>query len=107
MMNKYKNTKTKVDNIVFDSKKEALRYQQLKLLLKVGKITRLELQPVFKLEVNGQKICTYKADFRYFEKNILGEWSPVVEDVKGMKTQVYNMKKKLMKALLSITIKET
>ena len=101
-MSKYGNIKTVVDNITFDSKKEAARYQHLKLLQKAGGIDRLKLQPKFPIEVNGKKICTYVADFSYY-------YSPadlVVEDVKGMKTPVYNLKKKLVKAIYGIEIQE-
>jgi len=100
--NKYKAIKTEVDGIVFDSKKEAARYSVLKMMQKAGQISRLELQPVFKIEINGKKICTYKADFQYIDKNIRGMdgqyGAMVVEDVKGMKTPVYRLKKKLVEA---------
>lgn len=100
---KYGNKKTVVDNITFDSMKEAGRYSDLKLLLKVGKIRDLELQPKFPIVVEGQKICTYRGDFSYIDNDTgLG----VVEDVKGMKTAVYNLKKKLVRACHGIEIRE-
>ena len=104
MRNKYKAIKTTVNGIKFDSKKEAARYVQLTILLKHGKITNLELQPKFDLMVNGTKCGFYKADFRYIdeEKN-----ETIIEDVKGMKTPVYNLKKKLIKAIYDIDIFET
>lgn len=74
----------------------------LKLELRAGIITDLEMQPKFDLIVNGQKVCRYIADFRY-ERN--GE--VIVHDVKGMRTPVYNLKKKLMAACLNIEIFET
>lgn len=99
---KYKAIKTEVDGIVFDSKKEAARYSVLKMMEKAGQISHLELQPQFKVEINGKKICTYKADFQYIDKNIRGMdgqyGAMVVEDVKGMKTPVYRLKKKLVEA---------
>lgn len=108
---KYRNIKTKVGGLTFDSKKEAHRYLELKQLQKEGRISNLELQPLFKLIVNEQLICKYKADFRY--KFIphgkimkMGAWD-VVEDVKGMKTAVYRLKKKLMLACHGIDILET
>ena len=91
-----------VDGIVFDSKKEAKRYGELKLLEKVGEITNLEIQPKFACVVNGKKICGYVADFRYETQN--GE---VIEDVKGIKTRIYSLKKKLVEALFGIEITET
>jgi hypothetical protein len=102
MRNKYGAIKTTVDGIKFDSKKEAARYSQIKLLVKAGVITNLELQPRYDLTINGQKCGFYKADFRYFR-----DGKEVVEDVKGMKTPVYNLKKKLIKAIYGIEIFET
>ena len=101
-MNKYKAIKTVVDGIKFDSKKEARRYTQLKLMERAGSVTDLELQPRFDLIINETKCGFYKADFRY-----LYFGKEVVEDVKGMKTPVYNLKKKLVKAIYGIVIFET
>ena len=92
--NKYGAVKTKVDGILFDSKAEASRYMVLVLLERQGEIQRLELQPKFDCIVNSKKICSYRADFRYFTNR-----GVVVEDVKGMKTPVYRIKKKLVEAL--------
>lgn len=100
--NKYKAVRTEVDGITFDSKREATRYMELMLLQRAGEIERLELQPKYDCIVNGRKICTYRADFRYFTKE-----NSVVEDVKGMKTAVYRLKKKLVEALYpGVTIQE-
>ena len=96
--NKYSNKKTLIDGIKFDSKKEAKRYSELKLLLNSGYIKDLELQPVFILQkgyrLNGKKIraIKYIADFRYYDNELEKEF---IEDVKGMKTQVYRIKKKM------------
>jgi len=103
-MNKYKAIKTVVEGITFDSKKEARRYLQLKLLVRAGAITDLELQPKFDLMVNGTKCGFYKADFRYVDVSLN---KVIIEDVKGMKTPVYNLKKKLIKAIYGIEIFET
>lgn len=96
--NKYRNKKTEIDGIKFDSKKEARRYAELMMLHKRGEISHLRLQQEFTLmesfktpqgkKVNGIK---YRADFTYFKD---GEY--VIEDVKGMKTKEYELKKKLM-----------
>lgn len=99
---KYNAKKTTVDGIVFDSAWEAKRYSTLKVLEKSGDIQDLELQVAFVLEVNGVKVCTYKADFVYQQNG-----AQVVEDAKGVKTPEYNLKKKLMKAIHGIEIKET
>ena len=101
---KYKNVKTTVDGITFDSRKEAARYCNLKLLQKAGEISELELQPRYPLTVNGVIVATYIADFRYVKKGFINY---TVEDVKGVKTPVYRLKKKLMKAIYKIDILET
>lgn len=96
-MTKYNAKKTAVNGITFDSKKEARRYKELRLMERAGEITDLELQPRFRLQegfTDGsgkrQRPIDYIADFMYTEKGIR-----VVEDVKGKKTQVYGIKKKL------------
>lgn len=92
--NKYNNRKTRVDGRLFDSKKEANRYCELKIMEAAGEIKFLECQPVIPLLVNGQWVGKYIADFRY--KNSDGE--TVVEDVKSSatKTPIYNLKKKIL-----------
>lgn len=107
--NKYKNKKTVIDNIKFDSKKEANRYKELKLLEKAGHIKNLRLQPKFELlpkyEINGRKVRAmyYIADFEY-EEVTTGE--KVIEDVKGVKTAVYRLKKKLFEHQYQTEIRE-
>lgn len=111
---KYGNRKTEVDGFVFDSKREANRYSELKLREKAGEIFDLELQPKFECIVHGEKICTYIADFRYKEYPSLESNSPVrkstyrtvVEDSKGVKTDVYRLKKKLVHALFAVDVVE-
>lgn len=102
---KYRNVKTEAGGIVFDSAKEAARWQELQILERAGEIKDLVRQHRFDLRVNGELICFYKADFVYREK--LRDWSVVVEDVKGVKTQAYTLKKKLMHAIYKIFIRET
>ncbi|MEK9767816.1 MAG: DUF1064 domain-containing protein [Betaproteobacteria bacterium] len=91
---KYKNQKTIIDGISFDSKKESIRYAELKTLQKIGAITNLEIQPKIDLIVNGKKIGFYRGDFRY--NTAQGE--TVLEDVKSpvTKTPVYKLKKKIL-----------
>lgn len=98
---KYGAQSTTVDGIRFDSKKEAQHYSFLKSRERVGEITDLKLQVEFPLEVNGILICKYKSDFQFREN---GELKTI--DVKGMRTPVYEMKKKLMVALYGIEIIE-
>tara|TARA_R110002020_G_C16263217_1_gene770632 strand:- start:1208 stop:1519 length:312 start_codon:yes stop_codon:yes gene_type:complete len=102
MRNKYRAVKTVVDGIKFDSKAEARRYSNLKILEGVGDISDLELQPRYDLVINGIKVGFYKADFRYIQ-----DGDTIVEDVKGMKTPIYNLKKKMIKAIYGIDILET
>lgn len=101
---KYSNVKTEVDGVLFDSKAEARRYRELKILLDSGKIVMLTLQPKYHIHVNGVKICDYIADFSYYFAPFSTKL--IVEDVKGMKTPMYRMKKKLMKAVFGIDIQE-
>lgn len=90
---KYNNKKTEIDGIKFDSKKEANRYCELKLLEKAGVIKDLELQVKFELiPKNGkERAVNYIADFVYTEAG-----KRVVEDCKGMRTKEYIIKRKLM-----------
>ena len=101
---KYGNKKTVVDGIKFDSKWESQRYLYLKSLEKADRVKNLELQPKFIISVNGQKICTYIADFKYDREDKDGVWEHIVEDAKGVETPEFKLKKKLMKAVHNIDI---
>lgn len=85
---------------MYDSKREAYRAQELDLLAQSGEITNLERQVKFPIEINGKKVFTYIADFTYTDKN----GNKVVEDVKGVRTAVFNLKKKCVEAYYGITI---
>lgn len=116
---KYKNRKTTIDGIVFDSAKEARRWQELKMLEAAGQIARLKRQQKFELittptslrgdvRYNGWVNCVghYVADFVY------DELSPavtqfVVEDVKGIRTSLYQWKKRHFEAQYGVKIRET
>lgn len=100
---KYRNIPTVVNGIRFDSRKEANRYKDLLLAHEANEIEDLETQPVFQIEINGKKVCKYVADFRYRDRRT-GEI--VVEDVKGVRTQVYKLKKKLLKAAHGVDVVE-
>ena len=91
---KYGNQKTELDGHKFASKKEARRYAQLRLLQTGKVIYGLACQPVWPLVVNGVRVGKYIGDFAYIEKN-----RPVVEDAKGMRTPVFNLKWRMVKAL--------
>ena len=96
-MSKYNNKKTVIDGIKFDSKKEARRYLELKELQKQGEISNLKLQPTFILQDKFRKggkawrAIKYIADFSYYDKN----GNSIIEDVKGIKTDVFKIKQKL------------
>lgn len=101
MYRKYHNTKTVADGIKFDSKLEAERYAQLKILERAGVIRELELQPSFELipsfKKNGKtwRKTVYKADFRYI---LAKDDRIIIEDVKGSTaviTDVFRLKQKL------------
>ena len=94
---KYFNKKTVVDGIEFDSKKESIRYKELKLLERSGLIKNLqlqvkfELQPSFKKNGKTYRAITYIADFVYTEK----KGQKVIEDSKGYETEVFKIKRKM------------
>lgn len=113
--NKYGNKKTEVDGILFDSKREAIRWIELKHMERVGLIKDLKRQIKFCLipTIEGedrkvrQRAVYYVADFDYWEKT--GDrFKHVVEDAKSeaTKTAVYILKKKLMLWRYGIEIKE-
>lgn len=96
-MNKYRNIKTMVGDLKFDSKKEAARYAVLKLLERGNVISELNLQVAFVLApaivLGGRKkpALRYVADFTYIENG-----KQIIEDVKGMLSEVYKIKRHLM-----------
>ena len=101
MYRKYHNKKTFIDGIKFDSKLEAERYAQLKILERAGIIRNLELQPEYELvpsfRKNGKtwRKTVYKADFRYI---LCKDDKTIIEDVKGsisVITDVFRLKQKL------------
>lgn len=107
-MSKYKNKKVVVDNILFDSKKEANYYTKLKILKDAGKISDLELQKRFvlqqgfKLHGKTYRAITYVADFVYKDQ----EGQTHVVDTKGYRTEVYKIKKKIFMKKYGIEIEE-
>ena len=95
---KYSNKKTVIDGIKFDSKAEARRYKELVIAQKAGIIRDLELQPEFllqdkfKYDDKIQRAIKYIADFKYFD---ISKYDYVVEDVKGVETEAFKIKRKL------------
>lgn len=119
-MNKYHNRKVRTsDGCIHDSRKEAVRWNELKLMEKAGVITDLQRQVKFVLipaqyefdsiGKNGkykkgkclEREASYIADFTYYENGSL-----VVEDVKGVRTKEYILKRKMMLFINKIRIKE-
>lgn len=89
---KYRNKRVKVDNITFDSKAEAARYGHLRMLERAGHIEALKIHPAYDLhDRTGAKVGRYISDFEYWCKQ---RGCLVVEDVKGVRTAVYRMKKR-------------
>lgn len=107
---KYHAEKTVVDGITFDSKREAHRYLVLKNMEEDGSIedlrrqVRYELIPAFDVDGKHYRPVFYVADFVYVDKETGDE---VVEDVKGMRTDVYKLKSKLFARRYGMRIKET
>lgn len=107
-MSKYGNRKTDYGGLTFDSKAESRRYQDLMMMERMGLIHDLRRQVPFTLIPagrwsDGRKYgkTVYKADFTYIEDGNL-----IVEDVKGYRTEVYRLKRKLMKDRFNIEIRE-
>lgn len=106
---KYGNKKVAVDGIQFDSKKEAIRYRELCLMVSAGKISNLERQVKYTLipqqKYKGKVVerpVSYYADFVYKDEN----GKIVVEDTKGFRTADYVIKRKLMLYIHGIRIQE-
>ena len=96
---KYNNKGRYENEIFFDSGAEADRYLQLLEMQGKGWIDQLEVHPVFRLVVNGVYVCRYEADFKYRIKPGRMGSRVLYEDVKGMVTKDYAIKRQLMKAL--------
>lgn len=105
---KYHAKKTTVDGLTFDSRREADRYLVLKGMEEDGAIedlrrqVRYELVPAFDVDGRHYRPVFYVADFVYVE-----DGKEVVEDVKGMRTEVYRLKSKLFAKRYGMSIKET
>ena len=101
-----------VKQITFDSVKEARRFGELELMKNTGKIRDLRLQVNFTLQEGfttaaGERIrpIVYRADFVYQEPSPTG-WRTIVEDVKGVRTKEYSMKRKMMLEKFGVDIRE-
>ncbi len=104
--NKFKAKKTTVDGIKFDSKREAARYAELKLLANAGKITDLQVHPRYELKnahteiryPNGRQ-AVYTADFSYCDGDKV-----VIEDVKGQMTQAAKFRIAVFESLYKLQV---
>ena len=86
---------------VLHSKREAAYYADLKLREKAGEVHGVEIQRPFAITISGLLICTYRCDFSYIDN---ADKRLHVVDVKGVETDVFRLKKKLMKAVHKIDI---
>lgn len=94
-MSKYRSVRSQAsDGTWFASKAECRRYEELRLLERAGEIRQLQIQPRFPIVIDGVKVCTYVADFAYVDRD-----KRTVEDVKGVRTPLYRLKKKLAEAV--------
>jgi hypothetical protein len=91
---KYHAKPVTIDGIRFASMKEGEAYRKLRLLEKAGQIAELELQPKFPVHINGIKIFTYRADFRFRDS----DYKLRVVDTKGVILPIYRLKKKAVEA---------
>jgi hypothetical protein len=105
--NKYNAAGERIDGMWFASAAEGKRYLQLKVMVERNMIDNLRCQVKLPCVVNNRLICTYIADFAYVVIDDRGTAiRSVWEDVKGMITDVYKIKKKLVQAVHNIEILE-
>ena len=106
-MTKYHSRKVTLDGMQFDSHREACRYRELSLLQRAGEISDLRTQvkytlvPAQKKPSGGtERAVTYTADFVYRDKS----GREIVEDAKGVRTQQYIVRRKLLLYVYGIEI---
>jgi len=94
----------RADGLKFDSQAEAKRYDELRLMERAGEIEpgSIRTQVRYALAVNGVHVTAYIADFVYRRAG----GADVVEDVKGVRTEAYRLKRALMAAVHGIEIQE-
>jgi hypothetical protein len=97
--NKYGAIKTEYAGVIYDSKAEANRAMELDILEKKGLVKNIQRQVKFPITIKGKKVFTYIADFVYDSPS-----GKVVEDVKGVRTAMFNLKKKCVEAEYDIII---
>ena len=99
---KFRNIRVEYDGIKFDSKRECAYYQELKLLEAAGDISQLRVHPKdFNITINNKRICRYEPDFIFYD-NKQGRFR--IQDVKGVVTALFKLKKKLVEATYDIEV---
>jgi hypothetical protein len=111
---KFHATRAQVDGEWFDSKSEAVRYGELRMLQRAGEITGLKRQVRFPIVIDGAPVkirsdgfpngraVVYVADFVYFEGQ-----QRVIEDRKGMDTPISRLKRALIEAIYHVKVRVT
>ena len=99
--NKYGAETTAVDNIKFDSKAEARRYGELKLLERAREIFDLQIHPRYKIFISSHFICDVELDFAYIDRR---DGRRHHEDVKGKDTPMSKLKRKMVEAAHNIKV---
>lgn len=110
MPSRFPAQKTVVDGITFDSKREAKRYGELKLLERAGEIIQLQAHPGFPVSINDRHFCLYTADFEYIDLRLPEGSPPVIEDVKSSGTRkdpAYRLRKKAAELFYGMKVVET
>ena len=97
--NKYRSKKVVIDNIVFDSKKEGARYNELKLMQGNNLIGNLVIHPVYPIVYKEIRICDVELDFAYDRDGVR-----IYEDTKGKDTDWSRLKRKLVEAFYGIKV---
>lgn len=102
---KFGNKRTKVGDRMFDSKGEAARGMELRIMERAGLIRDLQFQVTFPLfGKNGARVCNYRADYTYFDVELGRD---VTEDFKGLRTDLYRLKAKLFEDNYGVPIRES
>lgn len=99
---KYNATKTMVDGVLFDSKREAAYYSELKIREKAGEVSGIDLQRAFPIIIGGEKVGKYISDFAFIDH--LQEDRLRVIDVKGFDTPLSRFKRKCVSAFYQIKV---
>ena len=96
----------RADGLTFPTQHEAKVYDGLRVRERIGEIVAgsIRLQVRYRLEVNGEHVCDYIADFVCRET--AAPDVEVVMDAKGVRTDVFKIKKALMRACLGIDVRE-